>query len=55
MFALELGGKEYAWNSTVIIGLFTTVVIMLIIFFFVERKATEPIISFHLFKTFIRS
>ncbi|MED2039323.1 MDR family MFS transporter [Bacillus wiedmannii] len=50
MFALELGGKEYAWNSTVIIGLFTTVVIMLIIFFFVERKATEPIISFHLFK-----
>ena len=51
MFALELGGKEYAWNSTVIIGLFTTVVIMLIIFFFVERKATEPIISFHLFKT----
>ena len=50
MFALELGGKEYAWNSTVIIGLFSTVVIMLIIFFFVERKATEPIISFHLFK-----
>ena len=50
MFALELGGKEYAWNSTVIIGLFTTVVITLIIFFFVERKATEPIISFHLFK-----
>ena len=55
MFALELGGKEYAWNSTVIIGLFTTVVITLIIFFFVERKATEPIISFHLFKTFIRT
>ncbi len=56
MFALELGGKEYAWNSNVIIGLFTTVVITLIIFFFVERKATEPIISFHLFKkTFIRS
>lgn len=49
MFALELGGKEYAWNSTVIIGLFTTVFITLIIFF-VERKATEPIISFHLFK-----
>lgn len=50
MFALELGGKEYAWDSTIIIALFTTVVVMLIIFFFVERKATEPIISFHLFK-----
>ena len=49
MFALELGGKEYAWDSNVIIGLFSTVVILLIIFF-VERNATEPIISFHLFK-----
>ena len=45
MFALELGGKEYAWNSTVIIGLFTTVVITLIIFFFVERK--QPSLLFH--------
>ncbi|MEN1934516.1 MDR family MFS transporter [Paenibacillus sp. 102] len=50
MFALELGGKEYAWNSNMILGLFTTFAIMLIIFFFVERRATEPIISFHLFK-----
>ncbi|MFJ8531651.1 MDR family MFS transporter [Bacillus sp. NPDC094106] len=50
MFALELGGKEYAWDSNIIIGLFTSFAIMLIIFFFVERKATEPIISFHLFK-----
>ncbi|AWC45568.1 MFS transporter [Bacillus cytotoxicus] len=50
MFALELGGKEYAWNSNVIISLFTIFTIMLILFFFVEKKATEPIISFHLFK-----
>ncbi|PEI91851.1 MFS transporter [Bacillus pseudomycoides] len=50
MFALELGGKEYAWNSNMILGLFATFTIMLIIFFFVERRATEPIISFHLFK-----
>ncbi|MBC6974214.1 MFS transporter [Bacillus sp. Xin] len=50
MFALELGGKEYAWNSNMILGLFTTFAIMLIIFIFVEKRATEPIISFHLFK-----
>ncbi|EEL49569.1 MULTISPECIES: MDR family MFS transporter [Bacillus cereus group] len=50
MFALELGGKEYAWNSNMILGLFTTFAIMLLIFFFVERRAIEPIISFHLFK-----
>lgn len=50
MFALELGGKEYAWNSNMILGLFAIFAIMLIIFFFVERRATDPIISFHLFK-----
>ncbi|HEK9099363.1 MFS transporter [Bacillus pfraonensis] len=50
MFALELGGKEYAWNSNMILGLFATFAIMLIIFVFVEKRATEPIISFHLFK-----
>lgn len=50
MFALELGGKQYAWNSNIIIGLFVTCALMLIIFFFIERKVEEPIISFHLFK-----
>jgi multidrug resistance protein len=50
MFALELGGKQYAWDSSVIVSLFATFAIMLIIFFFIERKVEEPIISFHLFK-----
>ncbi|ENQ3079480.1 MDR family MFS transporter [Bacillus sp. WLY-B-L8] len=50
MFALELGGKKYAWDSGVIISLFATFTVMLIIFFFIERKVEEPIISFHLFR-----
>ncbi|WP_379129456.1 MDR family MFS transporter [Paenibacillus sp. sgz500958] len=49
MFALELGGKEYAWDSSVILGLFAVFAVLTAAFFFVETKATEPIISFKLF------
>jgi EmrB/QacA subfamily drug resistance transporter len=50
MFALELGGKEYSWNSTIIIALFSVFVIFFIMFLYVETKAKEPIISFWMFK-----
>ncbi|KAI7253638.1 hypothetical protein KC345_g11351 [Hortaea werneckii] len=50
MFALELGGKEYAWDSWIILGLFTVFVILTAAFLFVETKAKEPIISFALFR-----
>ncbi len=50
MFAIELGGKNYAWNSIQIISLFTIFGIMFITFLFIEKKAKEPIIPFSLFK-----
>ena len=50
MFAIELGGKNYAWNSIQIISLFTIFAIMFIAFLFIEKKAKEPIIPFSLFK-----
>ncbi|MGV3489148.1 MAG: DHA2 family efflux MFS transporter permease subunit, partial [Tuberibacillus sp.] len=50
MFGLELGGKEYAWDSAVIIGLFAAFVVLFAAFLFVETKAEEPIISFEMFK-----
>lgn len=50
MFALELGGTEFAWDSAQIIGLFAGFAILLGIFLFVETKAAEPIISFNMFK-----
>ncbi|ODP27483.1 Dethiobiotin synthase [Paenibacillus nuruki] len=50
MFALELGGDTYPWNSGVILGLFVSFVILLIAFIFAEKKAAEPIISFPMFK-----
>jgi EmrB/QacA subfamily drug resistance transporter len=50
MFALELGGQQYPWDSLKIIGLFIGFAILLLIFLGVETKATEPIISFEMFK-----
>lgn len=50
MLALELGGKKYSWDSTMIIGLFVAFVVLIIGFIFVERRAQEPIITFSMFK-----
>ncbi|NHN30497.1 MDR family MFS transporter [Paenibacillus agricola] len=49
MFALELGGKEYAWDSTFIIGLFAGFVVLVLAFIRIERRVAEPIISFAMF------
>jgi EmrB/QacA subfamily drug resistance transporter len=50
MFALELGGNQYDWNSGVILSLFTVFALLLISFIMIERKVAEPIISFPMFK-----
>jgi EmrB/QacA subfamily drug resistance transporter len=50
MFALELGGKKYAWDSSMIIGLFVGFAILTITFLVTETKVKEPIISYNLFK-----
>ncbi|UKS25654.1 MFS transporter [Paenibacillus sp. HWE-109] len=50
MFALELGGKQYAWNSAPILGLFAGFAVLAISFLYAETKAQEPIISFKMFR-----
>ncbi|MCM2531214.1 MFS transporter [Neobacillus pocheonensis] len=50
MFALEFGGKDYAWNSVQIIGLFASFFVFFIAFFIAEFKAQEPILPLWLFK-----
>ena len=44
------GGTEYAWGSLPIIGLGILGVVMLAAFIAVERRATEPILPFRLFR-----
>lgn len=50
MFALELGDKEYAWDSAMILGLFALFTVFLISFILIELRVEEPIISFKMFK-----
>ncbi|RLQ96249.1 DHA2 family efflux MFS transporter permease subunit [Falsibacillus albus] len=50
MFALELGGQKYNWDSIEIIGLFSGFSLLSIIFLFIENNVSSPIISFSMFK-----
>lgn len=50
MFALELGGNQYAWDSATILGLFAGFTVFLIAFIFIEQNAAEPVISFNMFR-----
>src|SRR5581483_9512096 len=50
LLALSLGGKDYAWDSWQILGLFALALIGLVSFVIVETKAKEPILPMHLFK-----
>ncbi len=50
MFALELGGQKYDWDSSIILSLFTGFAALFLLFLFVETKAKDPIISFSMFK-----
>ncbi|WML58039.1 MDR family MFS transporter [Neobacillus sp. PS2-9] len=50
MFALELGGQKYDWDSVIILSLFAGFAILFVVFLFAETKAKDPIISFSMFK-----
>ncbi|MCY7917470.1 multidrug efflux MFS transporter MdtP [Bacillus vallismortis] len=50
LLALSFGGKEYAWGSWQILGLFALALIGIISFIIVESKAKEPILPMYLFK-----
>lgn len=50
MFAVELGGKEFAWLSVQSISLFAGFIVLAAVFVFAERRAEEPVIDFAMFK-----
>lgn len=50
MFALELGGKQFAWTSWPILSLLAGFAITFTIFLFIETKVAEPILSFWMFR-----
>jgi hypothetical protein len=50
VFALETGGRDYAWGSPVIVGAFAASTILFVAFVIAEHKAAEPLIPFSLFR-----
>ncbi|MFD0590363.1 MDR family MFS transporter [Paenibacillus sp. GCM10027627] len=50
MFALEFGGKLFAWDSWQLVSLLAGFVVLGCLFVAAEKKAAEPIISFDMFK-----
>lgn len=50
VFALETGGRDYAWGSPVIVGSLVTSAILFATFVVAERRAAEPLIPFSLFR-----
>jgi EmrB/QacA subfamily drug resistance transporter len=50
LLGLSWGGKEYAWSSPTIIGLFVGGVVVSAVFLYIESRATEPILPLRLFR-----
>jgi hypothetical protein len=50
VFALETGGRDYAWGSPVIVGALTTSALLLAAFVVIERRASEPLLPLDLFR-----
>jgi MFS family permease len=50
LLALSFGGKDYAWDSWQILGLFALALVGLVSFVIVENRAAEPILPMYLFK-----
>lgn len=51
ILATSWGGTQYPWNSPTIIGLFVGAAILLVMFVLVERRAAQPMLPLHLFKS----
>jgi EmrB/QacA subfamily drug resistance transporter len=50
VFALESGGRDYAWGSPQIIGCFAAAAVLFAAFAISEMRAAEPLLPFSLFK-----
>lgn len=50
MFALEFGGKEYAWDSALILSLLAGFAVLFVLFILAERRAADPIVSWPFLK-----
>ncbi|MCU1458179.1 MAG: putative integral rane multidrug-efflux transport protein, partial [Actinomycetia bacterium] len=50
LYALEAGGRDFAWGSPVILGAFGVCIAATVMLTFAERRAVEPMLPLDLFK-----
>ena len=50
VFALESGGRDYAWTSAPILGALGTSALLFVAFLVIERRSPEPMIPLDLFR-----
>jgi EmrB/QacA subfamily drug resistance transporter len=50
VFALESGGRDYAWSSPEILGAFITSFVLLVAFLVIQARTAEPLIPLSLFR-----
>ena len=50
LLALVWGGSTYAWNSTIIEGLFAATIAAFIVFILAEQRAEDPVLPLELFR-----
>ena len=55
ILAMSWGGNEYAWSSSVILGLLAASAVLTVLFIVAEHHAEEPILPLHLFRNSIFS
>ncbi|MEE9286229.1 MAG: MDR family MFS transporter [Dehalococcoidia bacterium] len=53
LLALSLAGREFDWDSSLIVGLFGLSAVMLAAFVFIEARAKDPLLPLWLFKSSI--
>jgi EmrB/QacA subfamily drug resistance transporter len=49
LLALTFGGQKYAWDSSVVLGLFAMFIVCTVLFVLVEKRVKDPIIHMELF------
>jgi MFS family permease len=50
LLALSLGGRQYAWGSPVLLGIFVTAALVVALFVAIEARAVDPVVPLALFR-----
>jgi EmrB/QacA subfamily drug resistance transporter len=50
LLALSLGGRQFAWDSPIVLGIFAAAVLLVVLFVHIEARALDPVVPLGLFR-----